>query len=465
MPTNKVVIVAEQKESITFLKSFFRRKTAYAPCFIDKAELYPACVSRRPALFTITEAALLQDVVQKTTKTPVLCLLPADFRKGLDAAITHNIKYFMRTPYDKQELEYKIESMLIEHDTLRQMQTYIQELGTIAEVSQLVSSTLDSREIFFRTVKKIADTMSVARCSIIRVDWLHKNAYVISSHEDPNLPMLKLRLRKYPELTQALRSKKPVVISDVKIDPIMKRVKDVLTPLGIRSIMVVPIIFRENVIGTLFLRTSRSARTFGQSEIQLVMTIANSVANALYNAFLFEQLEDEKTRLEKLSITDFLTGIYNVRYFSNRIIEEFSRSQRYGDSICCMMVDIDHFKKVNDVYGHKTGDRVLKEVAQTLRKYSRRSDVVARYGGEEFIILLPQTPLAGGIAEANSLIELIRGHRFKTLKHKEGITVSIGLSCYPHPKIVSHDTLISSADDALFNAKKSGRNRVVVFGS
>ena len=305
--------------------------------------------------------------------------------------------------------------------------------------------------------------MSVTRSSIIRVDWLNKSAFVVASHEDPNIAGLRLNLKKYPEILAALSSKETVLISDISKDPLMKKVRDIIMPLGIKSILVIPIIFHEKVIGTLFLRTSRTSRAFNAAEIQLLDTIAKTSANALYNAFLFEQLEDEKTRLEKLAITDYLTGLYNVRYFYQRIIEEFNRSERYILPVSCLMLDIDHFKKINDLYGHKIGDTVLQEFSRLLKRFSRKSDVLARYGGEEFIILLPQTSMKGAFAEAERMRLSIRNHKFKSLKNKKGITVSIGISCAPHPKIKTHDELISLADDALFEAKKSGRDKVMMY--
>jgi len=254
-----------------------------------------------------------------------------------------------------------------------------------------------------------------------------------------------------------------VIIRDVASDPLMKSVKDIVVPLGIRSILVMPIIFRKKVIGTLFLRTSRARHEFSENEIRLLTTISDACANTLYNAFLFTQTEDEKTRLEKLAITDFLTGIYNIRYFYHRIIEEFSRSERYALPISCLMIDIDFFKKINDAYGHKTGDAVLKEFSLLLKHYTRKSDVLARYGGEEFIVMLPQTPIDGAIAEAERMRSAIKDHKFKSLKNQIGITVSIGISAFPNARIKTHDELISAADDALYEAKKSGRDRVIVF--
>jgi two-component system cell cycle response regulator len=298
----------------------------------------------------------------------------------------------------------------------------------------------------------------------MKVDWIHRSAFVVASYEDQEMSGMRLSLKKYPEILHALKSKEPVVIRNVSTDPLMAGVRDSLVPLGIRSILVVPIFLRTKVIGTLFIRTSRTDHSFSAQEVRLLKALADASANVLHNAFLFEQIEDEKVRLEKLAITDYLTGIFNVRYFYHRIIEEFSRSLRYAFPLSCLMVDIDHFKRVNDSYGHKTGDMVLKEFAAKLKKRSRRSDVVSRYGGEEFVLLLPQTDAAGAVAEAERIREYLKKHRFRSLGGNQKLTVSIGVSTYPHRNIRTHDDLIALADNALYEAKKRGRDRVVPFG-
>jgi diguanylate cyclase (GGDEF)-like protein len=127
------------------------------------------------------------------------------------------------------------------------------------------------------------------------------------------------------------------------------------------------------------------------------------------------------------------------------------------------MLDIDYFKKINDTYGHKTGDSVLKEFAQLLKKLSRKSDVLARYGGEEFIIMLPHTPTEGAVSEAERIRHAVKEHQFRSLKDGMRLTISIGISYFPHARIRSHDDLISAADDALYMAKNNGRNRFVLF--
>jgi diguanylate cyclase (GGDEF)-like protein len=344
------------------------------------------------------------------------------------------------------------------------MEREVKDLEAIIDLTQWILATLDPKELLFRMVTKISEIIPVTRCSVIKVDWLHRSAFVVASFEDPDISGIKLSLGKYPEIVEALKSKKPVVIKDVTKDPLMKKVLAIIGPLGIRSILVVPIFLRSKVIGTLFIRTSRTKHSFTSQEVRLLKALADASASVLHNAFLFEQIEDEKARLEKLAITDFLTGIFNVRYFYHRIIEEFSRCQRYDLPISCLMVDIDHFKRVNDVYGHKAGDMVLKEFAGKLKKHSRKSDVVARYGGEEFVILLPQTTTEGAVAEAERIRACVKKARFKSLDGKLGLTVSIGVSTYPHEKIKTHEDLIALADDALLRAKSRGRDKVVVYG-
>jgi diguanylate cyclase (GGDEF)-like protein len=394
---------------------------------------------------------------------PVISIITGKIEKGLETSIAHNTNAYIYTPYLEKDLEYKLEKIILDRNEFDSMKREIWELGIGVELARLITSTLDQKELLYLIVKKVAEVLPVTRCSIIKVDWLHKAAFVIASHEDPNLTSIRLNLKKYPEILAALISKEPVVINDIATDPLMKKVLKIILPLGIKSVIVIPIVFHQKVIGTLFLRTSRSTRAFNRSEIRLLNSVANISANALYNAFLFEQVEDEKTRLEKLAITDYLTGIYNIRYFYHRIIEEFNRSERYLFPITCLMLDIDHFKRINDEYGHRIGDLVLKEFARMLKKYSRKSDVLARYGGEEFIVMLPQTAVNGAYAEAERIRTSVKNHKFKSLKNKGGITVSVGISCFPHPRIASHDELISFADDALFEAKNSGRDKVVLY--
>ncbi|MDH5203217.1 MAG: sensor domain-containing diguanylate cyclase, partial [Nitrospirota bacterium] len=288
-------------------------------------------------------------------------------------------------------------------------------------------------------------------------------AYVVATFEDPKITNMKLDLQKYPEIRRALSLKRPVIIKDALKDPIMREVWDIITPIGIRSIMVIPVTFHDDVIGTLLLRTSRAGRTFTEREIRLCNAVASASANALYNAYLHTKLNKEKTKLERFAIIDYLTGIYNIRYFYNRLEEEFSRAKRYDTPLSCLMIDIDRFKKINDTYGHRIGDIVLREFAQLVKRHTRKSDLFARYGGEEFIMILPNTSLQGAIIESERLRNMVKEHQFSMLEGENRITVSIGIACSFDEKINTPDDLIDIADNAMFTAKDKGRNQISVY--
>jgi two-component system cell cycle response regulator len=172
------------------------------------------------------------------------------------------------------------------------------------------------------------------------------------------------------------------------------------------------------------------------------------------------QLEDVLLRVEFLAITDPLTELFNRRYFETALEKEFSRSIRYQSPASCLMIDIDYFKRINDEYGHHTGDMVLKEVAEVIKDCIRETDTVARWGGEEFIVLLPETKKEAALNAASRILKVISDHKFSGINSH--ITVSIGLANIPDPSIDTADKFIHASDLALYEAKEKGRNRIEV---
>ncbi|MEK6692613.1 MAG: diguanylate cyclase [Nitrospirota bacterium] len=364
-------------------------------------------------------------------------------------------------PFDKKELLSKIKHQIKVGFLYDEIKKDRKDLTALLDVTRAVSSTLDSKEILYIIVKKISEVINVARCSIVRIDPNSSYGLVVASHEDPAITDLKINLKKYPEIKKALQTKDTVLITDVWKDPIMMKVRKYLEKIRFDSIMIIPIIYREELIGTLMLRTSRTGSTFTEKEIRLCQVIANVAAGSLYNAHLYEMLQEEKTNLQKLAITDFLTGVYNHRYFSHRLGEELERVTRYKYPMSLIMVDIDHFKVINDTYGHTKGDMVLKEFAKALKRNIRKTDILARYGGEEFVILLPQTDRDGAIIEAERIRKTLKDHDY-TIKGLK-ITISLGIATYPHKKIKTSNDLIGAADTAMYMAKEKGRNSTEIF--
>lgn len=170
------------------------------------------------------------------------------------------------------------------------------------------------------------------------------------------------------------------------------------------------------------------------------------------------ELKRTQAELEKLSRTDSMTGLPNRRHLDERLTEEIYRLRRYGSSLCVSLVDVDHFKAINDHFGHRTGDAVLRTVARLLAQSVRRSDFVARWGGEEFALLLPETRLAGACTMLERLRQALSDHVVPPLTAP--LTASFGVSEVQAEE--DGQSALCRADRALYRAKREGRNRIAV---
>lgn len=171
-------------------------------------------------------------------------------------------------------------------------------------------------------------------------------------------------------------------------------------------------------------------------------------------------LKQEVNRLSGLTSTDTLTGLANYRYFLQALAQEMERTMRSGQPTTLIMLDIDHFKKINDSWGHETGNMALKHIAGLIARTVRRLDIPCRYGGEEFTVTLPNTGLQTGIRVGERIRRTIAGSPLIHTQQTLPITASLGIATYrPDPKITPED-LIAQADQFLYQAKQEGRNRI-----
>jgi two-component system cell cycle response regulator len=463
-----ILVYEKDKDVVKFLKSFFEERKHYSVHYVKKGKhtLGKEILVKKPDALIVSSPDGLGELQPSEIPCPIMAIISKDETKGIHSAIKSDVECYLISPFYKEELDQKLKTLIDKSSLIESLYRDRIDLEALLELTSLASSTLNPKEVLYLIVKKISEILKVTRCSMISINAEDERyAQVLSTFEDPSITNIRLDLEKYPEIRNALSSRKPVIIKDAQKDPLMKEVKDVIAPLGIRSILVIPIFFREEIIGTMLLRTSRANHAFTKREIQLCVALAKASSHALYNAFLFQKLYREKAKLEKLAITDYLTGIYNIRYFYSRLEEEFSRAERYQMPLSCIMLDIDHFKKINDSYGHRIGDFILREFAQIVKRYTRKSDLLARYGGEEFILLLPQTSLKGALIEARRLQKVVREIRFRQLREGQGITVSFGISCFPDKGIKKSDDLINFADNALYKAKEKGRDLIVSHAS
>jgi diguanylate cyclase (GGDEF)-like protein len=228
-------------------------------------------------------------------------------------------------------------------------------------------------------------------------------------------------------------------------------VNALLTKFRPKEIMVVPIRYKDENQGVLVLA---SATGYAQADHDLVDMFIQGLGLAMSNALTHDRLQD-------LAAMDPLTGIYNRRFGLNRLREEFQRALRGQLPLAVVMVDLDHFKNINDTYGHLMGDRVLMEATQVLRGALREEDILIRYGGEEFLIVLPGADLNIGASTADRIRRLIEDMVITDEHHKLTVTASMGVSAIPRAFTDNELQLIKAADDALYQAKAAGRNRVL----
>jgi diguanylate cyclase (GGDEF)-like protein len=191
--------------------------------------------------------------------------------------------------------------------------------------------------------------------------------------------------------------------------------------------------------------------------VRQLEVVAMQAAESIYRARLFEQTE-------RLATIDGLTGLTNHRTFQGRLDEHLAQAQRYGKKVSLLLCDIDHFKSVNDTYGHPVGDLVLKGVARTLAREARTTDVVARYGGEEFAIVMPETDATGALVIAERIRERVSRLLFESEQGSLRVTLSLGIATVPEDAAGKAE-LLERADGALYHAKRHGRNRSVTASS
>jgi len=251
-------------------------------------------------------------------------------------------------------------------------------------------------------------------------------------------------------VAQAVREHTPLLIQDLRSDPsyvsgLFPEVQDV------QSAIVAPLVMHGQVLGALSLESTKLSAFF-EGDLRLLVSFAATATAAIQNARLHAEVQ-------KLAITDALTGLYNRRGLFELGQREVERARRYKRPLVAMMMDIDHFKFINDYYGHTVGDQVLQAVAKRCSDNLRRIDILGRLGGDEFTILLPETDMFTASQVAERVRNTVADRPVVTEENPISVSVSLGVaratSATPDLEV-----LISRADAAMYIAKREGRNRV-----
>ena len=335
----------------------------------------------------------------------------------------------------------------------------------IVDILHEVTGELSATEIYRILVRRVSRALSLSRCSVVLASAGDETGVVIASFEDPATPNLEIRLERYPEIVGALESQRPVLVRDAHTHALFEQVRKVWSQEGrdvpVRSVAALPFSVDRWRTGVLVLRTERHERDLTHDDVEFAETVVNAAVAAIKRAQALESTRADNRRLEALATTDPLTRLLNRRALLERLSREVDRAKRYESMLTFLLLDIDHFKRINDERGHLVGDAVLRQIGALVEASVRTVDIAARYGGEEFVLLLPETSQDGGIIFAERLRESIERYPFDASGEEPlHLTASIGVATFPSPRVDSTEDLFARADEALYRAKSSGRNQV-----
>ncbi len=378
---------------------------------------------------------------------------------------------------------------------LRRLEEQNRRLDSLLASTRAITSSVDLDEVLETVARTAAQALDCQQCQIQEFDAAANTVTVAAMYARTPDPAAFESLHQTfplddePEERAIIEGKRPVVqlASDPDVTP---GARASFEKYGDKAYLNVPLVFHDQPYGLLVLIETERERQFTPAELELAEALAEQAAVAIEHARLYRLSEQR-------AITDGLTGLYNHRYFYERLNQEIARARRYGTPVSVLMIDIDDFKAFNDTYGHVAGDEVLRAVAGILAEALRRDvDIAARYGGEEFAVILPNTPLDGGaepqlsmpIADAEgggdgellepapgnldgaqAVAERVREHFARACLTGAGgraeacLTVSIGIASFPGLSD-SAEELVRNADAALYKAKRAGKNRVENYG-
>ena len=332
----------------------------------------------------------------------------------------------------------------------------IEELSTLNEVGKVLNSTLELQTILNLVMERVKEMMKVEAGSLLLWDESSKEL-VFEVALGPSSAQLK-GVHLPPDQGIAgwvFQQAESVLIADVASDPRFYRKVDESTGFVTKSMICVPLKVKDKTMGVIQVINRIGDQPFSQTDVNLLEAIGTQAALAIEKGKLFEQVKAQGRKLQELSIRDDLTGLFNKRYFNERLKAEFTRARRQKRPLCVLLFDLDNFKAYNDAEGHLEGDKVLKQTSEiVLRNIRDHVDSGFRYGGDEFTVILSEIMEE----EALAVAERIRSQVEKVNQGR--VTVSMGLVEYRDDfDIVG---MIRYADRAMYTAKNKGGNRVHV---
>lgn len=319
---------------------------------------------------------------------------------------------------------------------------------------------LDINRIADLCIESIPKLVHVSFASLYILDETN-NILHLYKHNHPFLinKIVSLNQTPTPLMVMAVRSKELILVPDIDIHkkPIIKKSQRIFSDnYKTKNCAIVPLICQDRVVGVLNLADKEDGDHFNSGDIALIGLFSQLVGASIGNIKLFEKIQRQAT-------TDGLTGLVNHKTFYEILEKELWRTRRYGGQISLIMVDIDNLKEINDAFGHRAGDKVIKEVSTRVKECIRQIDTAARYGGDEFAVILLNTSLADASVVAKRMVDAVANSPTRWNKEQIQLSISVGLGQYNED--TSPEDITSRSDQALYAAKQAGKNTVRIFES
>src|SRR3954469_21358490 len=330
-----------------------------------------------------------------------------------------------------------------------------QELRIFHDVAKALTSSLDLDSILQTIMEKMAEYFQPDTWSLLMVDEQKNELYFAIAVGSAAEALKNVRLKVGEGIAgHVAKYGEKLVVPDVRADQRFAKRIDKVTQWETQSIICVPLRAKLRVLGVIQLVNVDMAH-FGHEEQFFLQALSDYAAIAIENARAVEKIQE-------LTITDDCTGLYNARHLYKTLDTEVYRSSRFGYEFSVLFIDLDHFKAVNDTYGHLIGSKLLAEIGYLIKAQLRLIDFAFRYGGDEFVVLLPQTSKDQALVVARRLRDALRASCFcKEEGLNLNVRASIGVATYPHDAKTPHD-VIRQADEMMYMVKNSTRDNIGV---
>ncbi len=387
---------------------------------------------------------------EEIDKRAVELLLPLISREKLIAILVLGKKqsgrYSLEDYHMLEDVTQQV-AVSMEKEYLReQLREREEELSLLNRSIAVITSRLDIQEIFDSFIIELKKVIDIHWASILLAEDDELRVLALSARADPNFYVGERIPHKGSFSEWVIEHKTPLIEPDL-VEGATVRIGEYHLKQGVRYVACLPLIVRNEAIGSLII-TSKKPNAIDQRHIKILEYLSPQIAIAVENSQLYAKAEEQAR-------VDEITGLLNRRSLDQTITSEIGRYSRYGGIFSLIILDLDSFKILNDNYGHLAGDRILRQVGNTLKNTIRNADQAFRYGGDEFAILLPQT----GIDAARQVAERVRKQIAEKIRAKNlSLTASLGLATWPADGIGA-DEIIATADAALYYAKRNGGNR------